>query len=176
VGFAYGFKQKLDAHRKFARALENPAGFNRALQGVNLRLGGTTPWNYGVPVREDLLDDSTPRTTPDSEFQEERDRSSNTGLWDTSSTPSSSPIPTRPTSQPQASTNNSRWEQIRGGSNGGPVSSWDTIRQNHERSRIQGDSRSDAPSLAQPEETTRTADEARFELMLEAERRRSQRS
>lgn len=71
---------------------------------------------------------------------------------------------------------NSRWEQIRGGSNGGPVSSWDAIRQNHERSRIQGDSRPDAPSLAQPEETTRTADEVQFELMLEAERRRSQRS
>lgn len=95
AGFAYGFKQKLDAHRKFARALENPAGFNRALQGVNLRLGGTAPWNYGVPVREDFLDDSTPRTTPDSEFQEERDRSGSTGLWDTS------PIPTRPTPQPQ---------------------------------------------------------------------------
>jgi hypothetical protein len=103
AGFGYGFKQKLDAHRKFARALENPAGFNRALQGVNLRLGGTTPWNYGVPVREDLLDDSTPRATPDNEFQEERDRGtgSSAGLWGASPTPSSSPTPTRPTPQPQ---------------------------------------------------------------------------
>lgn len=104
AGFGWGFKQKLDAHRKFVRTLENPAGFNRALQGVNLRLGGPTPWNYGVPVRDGRIDESSSRTAPDipnSEFQEERD-SSSTGLWDTTSASGSSvsPAPIRPSPQP----------------------------------------------------------------------------
>lgn len=75
-GYAWGFKNKLDGHRKFAGSLEDPAGFNRALEQVNLRLGGTTPWNYGVPTAEDdrfrvVIENKPERPLNPREFQEQ---------------------------------------------------------------------------------------------------------
>jgi hypothetical protein len=54
--YTFGFNQKLTAHFRFARSLEDPAGFNRALRSVNARLGGPEHFPYGVPERrEDLM-------------------------------------------------------------------------------------------------------------------------
>lgn len=51
--YTFGFNQKLTAHSRFARSLENPAGFNRALQNINARLGGPEDFPYGVPERRE---------------------------------------------------------------------------------------------------------------------------
>lgn len=53
--YTFGFNQKLTAHSRFARSLENPAGFNRALRNVNTRLGGPDYFPYGVPERREEL-------------------------------------------------------------------------------------------------------------------------
>ena len=53
--YTFGFNQKLTAHFKFARSLEDPAGFNRALRNVNFRLGGPERFPYGVPERQEEL-------------------------------------------------------------------------------------------------------------------------
>jgi len=76
----------------------------------------------------------------------------------------------------------SRWGQIRAAnSNTGHLSSWDTIRQAHEHNRVQSPSSSrsqqhEALDFERKEESTRALDEARFDAMLEAERRRTPRS
>ena len=51
--YTFGFNQKLTAHSRFARSLENPAGFNRALRNINTRLGGPEDFPYGVPERRE---------------------------------------------------------------------------------------------------------------------------
>ena len=54
--YTFGFNQKLSAHFRFARSLENPAGFNRALRNINARLGGPEHFPYGVPeMREESI-------------------------------------------------------------------------------------------------------------------------
>ena len=53
--YTFGFNQKLTAHFKFARSLEDPAGFNRALRNINTRLGGPEHFPYGVPERREEL-------------------------------------------------------------------------------------------------------------------------
>lgn len=51
--YTFGFNQKLSAHFRFARSLEDPAGFNRALRNINTRLGGPEHFPYGVPERRE---------------------------------------------------------------------------------------------------------------------------
>lgn len=51
--YTLGFKQKLTAHFRFARSLENPTGFNQALRNINARLGGPEHFPYGVPERQE---------------------------------------------------------------------------------------------------------------------------
>ena len=51
--YSIGFNQKLSAHIKFARSLDNPAGFNQALRNINARLGGPEHFPYGVPERRE---------------------------------------------------------------------------------------------------------------------------
>lgn len=53
--YTLGFNQKLSAHFKFARSLENPTGFNRALRNINARLGGPEHFPFGVPERREEL-------------------------------------------------------------------------------------------------------------------------
>jgi len=51
--YTLGFNQKLSAHFRFARTLEDPAGFNKALRNINVRLGGSEHFPYGVPERQE---------------------------------------------------------------------------------------------------------------------------
>lgn len=54
--YTFGFNQKLSAHFRFARSLENPTGFNQALRNINARLGGPEHFPYGVPeLREESI-------------------------------------------------------------------------------------------------------------------------
>jgi hypothetical protein len=77
---------------------------------------------------------------------------------------------------PQAAQPKNRWEEIRAANarSVGYVSSWDAIRQRHERSRLPNSTSSpsnDPPSYGMDD---RTAEQAKFDAILEAERRRGQ--
>lgn len=65
-----------------------------------------------------------------------------------------------------------RWDEIRAANarNAGRSSSWDALRQGHERSQIAGSS--DAASFSA--ENDRAREQAQFDAMLEAERRKAQ--
>jgi len=188
-GFAIGFQQTLDAHFRFIRSLENPAGFNRALQNINIRLGGSTPWNYGVPTKEDafLISMDEAKSSPRTEYKSQEPQDNEINMWDSSLVPAASSGSTSKvaSSHSQAVPSPSgRWDQIRAANNKkGPVSSWDVIRQNHERNHINasGDSQSqdsdhDGSAFEAKEDTTRALDEVQFDTMLETERRRTSRS
>jgi len=173
VGHQLGFRQKLVAHLKFLRTLEDPEGFNQALQNINMRLGGTIPWDVGIPIMEN----SELQTSTEGPASSADERSANDNIpWDTPNSAEAvpQPITTNPTS--------SRWGQIRAAnSNTGRLSSWDTIRQAHEHNRVQSSSSSgsqqhEALDFERKEESTRALDEAQFDAMLEAERRRTPRS
>lgn len=77
---------------------------------------------------------------------------------------------------PQATQPKNRWEEIRAANarSAGYVSSWDTIRQRHERNRLPYPTSSpsnDTPSSGMDD---RTVEQAKFDAMLEAERRKGQ--
>ena len=255
--YTLGFNQKLSAHFKFARSLENPAGFNRALRNVNARLGGPEHFPYGVPehreehmgfllgpgvvaLPRDPSHSGSSRDTTEpgegwavSSSPEELDQSQGTSWFHASfpgcrrlrtqqipisvtvalTSSTSLPeyirshlicrLPARQTHQPSVQRPPSRWDQIRAANNrGGTLSSWDLIRQNHERNRLlppspsqpSTDSRNPVAaggdrthgSYDSPDSDSSTAineherkwdkraiDEAQFEAVLEAERRRA---
>ncbi|KII93559.1 hypothetical protein PLICRDRAFT_396627 [Plicaturopsis crispa FD-325 SS-3] len=77
--------------------------------------------------------------------------------------PRSTPPPVSP---PQTSI----WDEIRKKRASSPTSSWDALRQDHERRVVRGSGSSDAPSEAKDE---RTLEQERFDAMLEQERRAS---
>jgi hypothetical protein len=77
---------------------------------------------------------------------------------------------------PQATQPKNRWEEIRAANarSVGYASSWDAIRQRHERNRLPNSTsspRNDPPSSGMDD---RTAEQAKFDAILEAERRRGQ--
>lgn len=65
-----------------------------------------------------------------------------------------------------------RWEEIRAANarKAGQSSSWDALRQNHERSRMQGQNGA-AGADRLSGETDRAQEQAQFDALLEAERR-----
>jgi len=181
LGYLAGFPHKLFYHARFAWSLEDGAGFNQALQNINLRLGGSTPWPYGVPVKDDAFPvaignprvRSSPPSGDEPSFNED-------ATWNTSSDTSSAP-----SQQPTATHSSSgRWDEIRAAnSKSGTLSSWDLLRQAHERSRVQNQTESGSQEPEEPSDfdnkgdpTRPPSDEARFSAMLEAERRRSSQS
>ena len=69
----------------------------------------------------------------------------------------------------------SRWDEIRAvNSRSTSQSSWDTIRQRHERSRLPDSSISASDNSVITEAQERAAAQAKFDALLEAERRRGQ--
>jgi hypothetical protein len=256
--YTLGFNQKLSAHFKFARSLENPAGFNHALRNINARLGGPEHFPYGVPERrgelmgvvlgpgvaalsgDPNLGESTPETTEPAEGwtvppSQKQEQSQGKYIYvmvscvipaASASTKTTSanqlylnidliPLPplsafgltyylvAQQTSQPNVQRPPSKWGEIRAANNkAGAPSSWDLIRQNHERNRI-ASSPQPSPHPGDPNEDRNTGggthdpynspdtysttaidenekkwdkralDETQFEAMLEAEKRRT---
>ena len=258
--YTLGFNQKLSAHFRFARTLEDPAGFNRALRNINARLGGPEHFPYGVPERQELMgfafgpvtaiskvhsaNGETPETTEPggdwaaSPVQDEPDQSQGKSHYVIAAifisrrrrlrmlrVPNSSPqfdplysalpehtrshyawLLARQTSQPSVPIPPGKWDEIRAANNkGGSASSWDLIRQNHERNQIVSPSSSQSPNHSQnltggangtngsyndspdldstiaidkndKQWDNRAFDEAQFNAVLEAERRRASQS
>ncbi|KAF9650044.1 hypothetical protein BDM02DRAFT_3268241 [Thelephora ganbajun] len=249
--YTFGFNRKLAAHFRFARSLENPAGFNRALRNINARLGGPEHFPYGVPERRGELIgvalgpgvtalsknpnvNKLPLETTEpgedwavSSSQEQPDQNqipfppAPTNAMNTKQSYTLIPFNfTSPeciwsylkylflahqASQPSVQRPPSKWDEIRAANNkAGSASSWDLIRQSHERTKMSlppssqsptrprnstGDAATadgthdhdDSPDLDssiaidrnQKQWDTRAFDEAQFEAVLEAERRRA---
>lgn len=261
--YTFGFNQKLTAHFRFARSLENPAGFNQALRNINARLRGPEHFPYGVPERREesvgvalgpgvtalsknpnanKLSLETTESGEDwtfSQSQEEPDQNQGESPYVTIRFHASCVIPgagecdgfrKRPcaltvftwlpmngliltkfrllaqqTGQPSVKRPPSKWDEIRTANNkAGSPSSWDLIRQNHERNKMslspssQSSTRSHTPAggaagtdnpydrdgspgldspvaidKSEKQWDSRAFDEAQFEAVLEAERRRA---
>jgi len=95
VGHQLGFRQKLVSHLKFLRTLEDPEGFNQALQNINMRLGGTIPWDVGIPIKEN----SELQTSIEGLASSAGERSANDNIpWDTPNSSSSAEAVSQPIS------------------------------------------------------------------------------
>ncbi|KAG1881766.1 hypothetical protein C8R48DRAFT_682144 [Suillus tomentosus] len=168
IGLVFGGVRQVLAHRQFTEALENPAGFIEALRNVDRRLGGDGQLGFTLSrIRKDAARlDNTATSGTSQEHGPEMVSEEN---WGASLPHSDAP-------SPQVTQPKNRWEEIRAANarSAGYVSSWDTIRQRHERNRLPYPTSSpsnDPPSSGMDD---RTAEQAKFDAMLEAERRRGQ--
>lgn len=194
TGFMYGTYKQATAHFKFQNALEDPTGLEQALENVNMRMGAQQPLNVSLHFARR---DNSKRPGQDISPAETADD------WEK---PDLEPSPSPPSSQKpgpgeihgeysppgvQADTclvtrtadeTNGRWAEIRKANSGGATdSSWDKLRQSHERARISKGLRPDTqdPSGRTTQDTTfgptddgeRVRQQAEFDALLEAERR-----
>ncbi|KAF9460803.1 hypothetical protein BDZ94DRAFT_1222422 [Collybia nuda] len=152
AGFVVGHVISLSAHFKFVRSIENPVGFSHAMENIRMSTGGSAPPGP-IIVREG-------------------------GKWSVEHDPDAPP--TEPHSAPAPPTNSvavsssikhpSKWDQIRNAnSRTANSSSWDLLRQNHERGRMaSGRESEDDPE--QIKDYDRAAEQAKFNALLEKER------
>ncbi|KAG1755188.1 uncharacterized protein EDB91DRAFT_1233942 [Suillus paluster] len=154
VGMVFGQVRQVLAHRQFTEALENPGGFIEALQNIDRRLGGDGHLGFTL----------------------ERIRKDGARLDDTATSGSREHGPEMVTGSTQAAQPKNRWEEIRAvnARSSGYVSSWDTIRQRHERNRLPNSTSSQSHDLPPSASDDRAAEQAKFDAILEAERSRGQ--
>lgn len=88
--------------------------------------------------------------------------------FDTTSTSPGAPNPASPESTGTNSPSHGRWDELRAANikQVGRSSSWDALRQSHERERMV-----DATDASRSTENDRAQKQAQFDAMLEAERR-----
>ncbi|KZP31245.1 hypothetical protein FIBSPDRAFT_1037698 [Athelia psychrophila] len=143
-GASLGLFLNLRAHVSFITSLENQQGFKQALANVSATMDGPTPHEAGVQG-----EDATP------------------ALYPRTSAPSANGSETA-----ASSAVHSRWEDIRvaNARKSKRSSSWDALREGHERSADVA-SADDAPFTA---DNDRAREQAQFDAMLDAERRKSQ--
>jgi len=170
-GAVYGQFRRAKVHWTFTQLLEDPVAFSQALENVNKRTGGVKPlaWtlqrakevgrredphgNTAVPAEDTWASDAGQVVQPDAAHAR------------------SAPVPNPPAPNNQ-SKSASRWEEIRAANaRSASQSSWDALRQSHERGRMKGAEGEDRPS----EEMDRTQEQAQFDALLEAERKRASR-
>ncbi|KAF8898644.1 hypothetical protein BD779DRAFT_1484933 [Infundibulicybe gibba] len=157
AGFLAGQTLCLAAHFKFVRSIENPIGFSQAMTNIQSTLGGKVPQSpiivrqgEKVAVGHDMLpiDGNYP----------------NLFVFHIQYSASSDAHP-QPTPPPLVTPPSSKWDQIRAlNSRTAGHSSWDTLRQNHERARMS--------TKNSEEPTDRAMEQAQFDDMLEKERNR----
>jgi len=143
-------------HERFFKSIDqhNLPGLERAFQNVDAKTGKTRDRRSQVFARRFTEDDIISSTITNDNVQGEIS-------LDQPATPSAPPSFRPVTGRPA-----SRWAEIRA-ANGNVVghSSWDRLRQKHERARTEpGDSSTGAP------EVDRATEQARFDAMLEKER------
>lgn len=168
AGSTYGTFRQLMLHYRFANTLENPQGFIMALNHVDEKLGGSGQIGFGFSeilakkpeVRPDLDHADRVQDTdmgPEEGWVRDQDNSND-------SLSNSNPIQSK-----------TRWDDIRAvNSRNTGQSSWDTIRQRYERSRLPASNAPPSDSSSATEVDERTAAQAKFDALLEAERRRGQ--
>ncbi|KAH0838379.1 hypothetical protein J3R83DRAFT_6662 [Lanmaoa asiatica] len=162
VGSTYGTFRQFLVHYRFANSLENPQGFIEALKHVDERLGGSG--RIGFAFKEMLT--KKPEIKSDLDHT---DHAQDAGIlpeegWVDSDISRSDPTRLR-----------TKWNEIRAAnSRSADQSSWDTIRQRYERSRLPDSSAPPSDRCPTTEADQRAAAQAEFDALLEAERRRGQ--
>ncbi|KAF8446031.1 hypothetical protein L210DRAFT_3610585 [Boletus edulis BED1] len=167
IGSTYGTFQQFVLHHRFANSLDNPQGFILALNHVDERLGGSGQIGFAFQemlakkpeIKPDLDHTSHPQDVAMVPEGWARDHDNTDGDVSRSD-------PTRL---------RTRWDEVRAANaRSFGQSSWDTIRQRHERSRLPHPSGPPTNSSPSTEADDRTAAQAKFDALLEAERRRDQ--
>ncbi|KAG2044746.1 hypothetical protein BDR03DRAFT_937151 [Suillus americanus] len=170
IGMVFGRVRQVLAHKQFTEALENPAGFIEALRNVDRRLGGDGQLGFTLArIRKDAAHVDTASSGSSQEHGPEMVSEEN---WKKSWPHSNAPD----AASPQAAQPKNRWEEIRAANarSSGYASSWDTIRQRHERDRLPNSTSSPTNDPPSPGMDDRAAEQAKFDAILEAERRRGQ--
>lgn len=157
----------ISAHLRFVRSIENPSGFSRALDNVQKSMGGFSPPGP-VIVRQGgnlAVDHNLESSAPS---------------WSNSKIVSliliRYPDPTESQEIPTNSAmigapSSSKWEQIRAAnSRTSRNSSWDAIRQGHERRRVVDPGSNNDFDAAQTRHEDRATEQAKFNALLEKER------
>lgn len=154
--------------KKFQKQLDDPGAFATALHHCHERTGILERYRWMLPpgVEERLKGKTgqpndigwTPDSTPDPQWEESPESSFSAQRAET---PSGPPTDSKP---------RSRWDELRAVSarNAASPSSWESLRQTHERQQV---SRPEADN--QPEMDERALEQAKFDAMLEEERRRA---
>jgi len=122
-GFTFGRLAVISAHYNYLCTIENPDGFSKAMENVQSKLGAPKAGLVIARTYQPALpDDAYPNQTPDDSLQ----------LMLPSSNSESSPSKPGLTDKER-----SKWEQIRAANNRTVhSSSWDTLRQKHERENV----------------------------------------
>ncbi|KAH9837134.1 uncharacterized protein C8Q71DRAFT_756910 [Rhodofomes roseus] len=170
AGAAWGHFRRAEAHATFTSLLDDPVTFSQALENVNRRTGGVRPLGWTlqrareIARREDVHGNS--ETPSDNGWSPEAVAGDQPV-----SLPASASRPAPATVSEAQNRPKSRWGDIRAANTrgGAQQSSWDVLRQSHERNKID----TDTPEGRPAEETSRTDEQAQFDALLEAERRLS---
>ncbi|KZT72763.1 hypothetical protein DAEQUDRAFT_735764 [Daedalea quercina L-15889] len=167
VGAMWGQFRRAEAHASFTRLLEDPVAFSQALENVNRRTGGTRPLGWTIQRAREVaqregMHGNTAAPTDDGWASEPV-------VSDQAMNAASANRPTSASTPDAQSRSKSRWEEIRAANarSGVQQSSWDVLRQSHERSKVKGSAQGGRSS----EEPPRTDEQAQFDALLEAERR-----
>ncbi|EGO03506.1 hypothetical protein SERLA73DRAFT_175014 [Serpula lacrymans var. lacrymans S7.3] len=168
VGGMFGMLRQVLAHRQFAKALEDPKGFMRALADVHHRLGGEGELGFTL---ERLRNEGTGRNAQVPERVEQGPEMVDEDYWDrprpSVNESANATVITETSSNTAASQPAARWNEIRAANAraAGQQSSWDAIRQKHERNRLPNSSSNTVVD-------ERALEQAKFDAMIEAERRK----
>ncbi|KAJ3559766.1 hypothetical protein NM688_g148 [Phlebia brevispora] len=181
VGTLLGQLQRARLHYQFSKSLDNPRAFAQALQNVNVRIGGREPLPWTLPQVKEIPQPTVNTSDIHGDTTRPEDGDS---IW-AQDVPQSLPPPTPPRSfdaapqsaQAQSSENaprfSSRWDEIRAANvAGAKQSSWDALRQRHERAAA-GDvtQPTNFTSALNQRDRERAEEQARFDAILDAERK-----
>ncbi|KDR85086.1 hypothetical protein GALMADRAFT_52070, partial [Galerina marginata CBS 339.88] len=147
TGYTLGKVSMLNAHYNYVRSLENPAGFGKAMENVQAKLGGLVPPSFIIERAYEPSPDD-PNQIPDTESRIILPTPSDSAATNTDQT----------SAQPTLS----RWDQIRKINNQtAHNSSWDIIRQRHERDTVKSSKNNDGPELFWDDAATSDVDPSR---------------
>ncbi|KAL4253211.1 hypothetical protein ABKN59_004725 [Abortiporus biennis] len=184
-GTFYGNFRRAKMHYRFVTSLTNPEGFNQALENVNRRLGNVEPLGWSLPGIRDAENEKGPEGVGKEGAARDIDGSPSGAVerWDENGSQALPPTPVivgqtqqtsqqvAPQSRPTSAKPASKWDEIRASNNGAKTSSWDALRQGHERNTLPEGVSIQSPTLNTDDERAR--EQARFDALLEAERRLS---
>ncbi|TFK41066.1 hypothetical protein BDQ12DRAFT_678831 [Crucibulum laeve] len=167
MGNTIGVLADFKAHLSFVRSIQDPAGFSQAMDTIQKQIGGPIGRGPTIPRPFEELQSSGEQPNQERMNREQESFASSTNP--PVSKPSTMP---EPVASPAAAST-SKWDQIRAtNARKAGSSSWDNLRQQHERTTIPrspgGGSGSD--SVAASANNDRAAEQAEFDALLEKER------
>ncbi|KAI0734516.1 hypothetical protein C8Q72DRAFT_806581 [Fomitopsis betulina] len=164
-GASWGQFRRAEAHVTFQKLLEDPVSFSQALENVNRRTGGTRPLGWTLQRAREVTQREGMHGNAASPTEEGWASEPVSGDQPTNiPTSVSRPAPISAAAAAEANRQKGRWDEIRAiNARGAQQSTWDVLRQGHERNQI---------DRSQGGQSSEKLDEqAQFDALLEAERR-----